>query len=222
MDHIKRSKLDEMCHCCLCPTLNTLLPNSEYRKNKSWWKKSIVVIFFHDCKYFCCRLKLKSSPVNKVWCVKHHPCLFMLLFLSSFNFMRWKNGTSLTLINVKWTKAVFVLSYIFFYSHVHLHVISQDFDSPCLKNKKHWNSFTTDYFIESHGERSSLRLHCFFTANLYLQTPIFFHHFRCYSDAWNKWQGYHQRRNQWVAEAASPLSRVSQRASHYTVSEGTP
>ncbi|XP_035515786.1 aprataxin isoform X1 [Morone saxatilis] len=35
-------------------------------------------------------------------------------------------------------------------SHVHLHVISQDFDSPCLKNKKHWNSFTTDYFMDSH------------------------------------------------------------------------
>ncbi|KAM3864832.1 aprataxin [Diretmus argenteus] len=35
-------------------------------------------------------------------------------------------------------------------SHVHLHAISQDFNSPCLKNKKHWNSFTTDYFIESH------------------------------------------------------------------------
>ncbi|XP_029286676.1 aprataxin isoform X2 [Cottoperca gobio] len=35
-------------------------------------------------------------------------------------------------------------------SQVHLHVISQDFDSPCLKNKKHWNSFTTDYFMESH------------------------------------------------------------------------
>ncbi|XP_060720031.1 aprataxin [Tachysurus vachellii] len=34
-------------------------------------------------------------------------------------------------------------------SHVHLHVISQDFDSPCLKNKKHWNSFTTEYFIQS-------------------------------------------------------------------------
>lgn len=34
-------------------------------------------------------------------------------------------------------------------SHVHLHVISQDFDSGCLKNKKHWNSFTTDYFIPS-------------------------------------------------------------------------
>nr|KAF6483108.1 aprataxin [Rousettus aegyptiacus] len=34
-------------------------------------------------------------------------------------------------------------------SHVHLHVISQDFDSPCLKNKKHWNSFNTDYFLES-------------------------------------------------------------------------
>ncbi|XP_014834186.1 PREDICTED: aprataxin-like [Poecilia mexicana] len=34
-------------------------------------------------------------------------------------------------------------------SHIHLHVISQDFDSPCLKNKKHWNSFTTEYFIDS-------------------------------------------------------------------------
>ncbi|KAK1334387.1 hypothetical protein QTO34_005391 [Cnephaeus nilssonii] len=33
--------------------------------------------------------------------------------------------------------------------HVHLHVISQDFDSPCLKNKKHWNSFNTEYFLES-------------------------------------------------------------------------
>ncbi|XP_050804257.1 aprataxin isoform X1 [Gopherus flavomarginatus] len=33
--------------------------------------------------------------------------------------------------------------------HVHLHVISQDFDSPCLKNKKHWNSFTTEYFLNS-------------------------------------------------------------------------
>lgn len=34
-------------------------------------------------------------------------------------------------------------------SHLHLHVISQDFDSPCLKNKKHWNSFTTEYFVDS-------------------------------------------------------------------------
>jgi hypothetical protein len=31
---------------------------------------------------------------------------------------------------------------------LHLHVISQDFDSPSLKNKKHWNSFTTAYFID--------------------------------------------------------------------------
>ena len=37
-------------------------------------------------------------------------------------------------------------------SHVHLHVISQDFNSPCLKTKKHWNSFTTEYFIDSSGE----------------------------------------------------------------------
>ncbi|NWW93143.1 APTX protein, partial [Rhynochetos jubatus] len=34
-------------------------------------------------------------------------------------------------------------------SQLHLHVISQDFDSPCLKTAKHWNSFTTSYFLHS-------------------------------------------------------------------------
>jgi aprataxin len=30
---------------------------------------------------------------------------------------------------------------------LHMHIISNDFQSDCLKNKKHWNSFTTPYFI---------------------------------------------------------------------------
>jgi hypothetical protein len=29
---------------------------------------------------------------------------------------------------------------------LHLHVVSRDFDSPCLKHKKHWNSFNTGAF----------------------------------------------------------------------------
>lgn len=32
-------------------------------------------------------------------------------------------------------------------AQVHMHVISQDFLSPSLKNKKHWNSFNTEYFV---------------------------------------------------------------------------
>jgi len=32
-----------------------------------------------------------------------------------------------------------------------MHAISQDFDSGCLKTKKHWNSFTTDYFVDALG-----------------------------------------------------------------------
>lgn len=32
---------------------------------------------------------------------------------------------------------------------LHLHVISQDFDSKHLKNKKHWNSFNTAFFYDS-------------------------------------------------------------------------
>lgn len=35
-------------------------------------------------------------------------------------------------------------------------MISQDFDSPCLKNKKHWNSFNTEYFLESQGKEYSV------------------------------------------------------------------
>ena len=30
---------------------------------------------------------------------------------------------------------------------LHIHIISNDFQSPCLKHKKHWNSFTSSYFV---------------------------------------------------------------------------
>ncbi|KXZ48867.1 hypothetical protein GPECTOR_25g452 [Gonium pectorale] len=30
---------------------------------------------------------------------------------------------------------------------LHMHVVSQDFDSACLKKKKHWNSFATRFFL---------------------------------------------------------------------------
>lgn len=30
---------------------------------------------------------------------------------------------------------------------LHMHIISRDFVSDCLKNKKHWNSFTSQYFV---------------------------------------------------------------------------
>lgn len=36
--------------------------------------------------------------------------------------------------------------------HLHMHVISKDMISPCLKSKVHWNSFTTDYFIPFKGK----------------------------------------------------------------------
>ena len=34
-------------------------------------------------------------------------------------------------------------------NQLHMHIISQDFDSSFLKTKKHWNSFTSDFFIDS-------------------------------------------------------------------------
>ncbi|GLV45603.1 uncharacterized protein CBL_02623 [Carabus blaptoides fortunei] len=32
---------------------------------------------------------------------------------------------------------------------LHMHIISDDMNSPCLKNKKHWNTFTTKFFISA-------------------------------------------------------------------------
>lgn len=32
---------------------------------------------------------------------------------------------------------------------LHLHVISTDMNSPCLKTKKHWITFTTGFFLEA-------------------------------------------------------------------------
>ncbi|KAI8921853.1 hypothetical protein DFJ77DRAFT_444408 [Powellomyces hirtus] len=40
---------------------------------------------------------------------------------------------------------------------LHLHVISQDFDSVALKNKKHWNSFTTSFFKDFDEVQSLLQ-----------------------------------------------------------------
>lgn len=35
---------------------------------------------------------------------------------------------------------------------LHLHVISKDFDSDCLRSVTIWNGFNTDYFIPLHGK----------------------------------------------------------------------
>nr|XP_033331958.1 aprataxin [Megalopta genalis]XP_033331959.1 aprataxin [Megalopta genalis] len=40
---------------------------------------------------------------------------------------------------------------------LHLHVISTDFNSPCLKTKYHWNSFTTPFFLHSEDICNQLR-----------------------------------------------------------------
>ncbi|KAI8055628.1 HIT-like domain-containing protein [Syncephalis plumigaleata] len=34
---------------------------------------------------------------------------------------------------------------------LHLHVISQDFNSPALKTKRHYNTFTTPFFLPAHN-----------------------------------------------------------------------
>lgn len=44
-------------------------------------------------------------------------------------------------------------------NQLHMHIISQDFDSSFLKSKKHWNSFTSDFFIDSQHIIDMLKTH---------------------------------------------------------------
>lgn len=40
---------------------------------------------------------------------------------------------------------------------LHLHIVSQDFHSPALKTKKHWNSFTTPFFLDAAQVETALQ-----------------------------------------------------------------
>ncbi|RUS74651.1 hypothetical protein EGW08_017584 [Elysia chlorotica] len=62
-------------------------------------------------------------------------------------------------------------------SHLHMHVISQDFNSPCLKTKKHWNSFTTEYFVDSEGKIEKVPLNSW---GFFVSHVLFFIFFRCH------------------------------------------
>jgi aprataxin len=48
---------------------------------------------------------------------------------------------------------------------MHMHVISTDMNSPCLKTKIHWNSFTTEFFKPYKGNRKTKYLFSEFNMN---------------------------------------------------------
>ena len=42
-------------------------------------------------------------------------------------------------------------------TRLHMHVISRDFDSVHLKTKRHWNTFTTEFFVDAQTIISALK-----------------------------------------------------------------
>jgi hypothetical protein len=40
---------------------------------------------------------------------------------------------------------------------LHCHIISQDFDAPALKTKKHWHSFTSPFFLKARAVEAAVR-----------------------------------------------------------------
>ncbi|KAK3764136.1 hypothetical protein RRG08_039305 [Elysia crispata] len=65
-------------------------------------------------------------------------------------------------------------------SHLHMHVISQDFNSPCLKTKKHWNSFTTEYFVDSKDVIQQIKLKGIFSPDIHEMNELLKRDLRCH------------------------------------------
>ena len=70
---------------------------------------------------------------------------------NSIDFLHQIRNTTNEIINssdnLKNSKLIIGFHAVQSMSPLHMHIISDDFKSDCLKNKKHWNSFTTNYFI---------------------------------------------------------------------------
>lgn len=44
-------------------------------------------------------------------------------------------------------RPIYSVFFAFTYRQLHMHVISSDFQGPFMKTKRHWNSFTTPFFV---------------------------------------------------------------------------
>ncbi|XP_012223469.1 aprataxin [Linepithema humile] len=93
-------------------------------------------------------LVLPKEDILSIWHVqgKHHDLLIHM------------HNVARTLVE-KQSNHEFIMGYHAMPSmqRLHLHVISTDFNSPCLKTKYHWNSFTTPFLLHSSDVCRQLR-----------------------------------------------------------------
>ncbi|XP_004302540.1 PREDICTED: transcription factor bHLH140 [Fragaria vesca subsp. vesca] len=149
---------------------NTGKPNlkSDGSKNKSWgsWAQAIYNIAMHPDKQRDVVLEISDDVVvlndlypkaqKHLLVVARHPGLDRLADVCKEHIQLLR---TMHAVGLKWAEKflqddstlVFRLGYHSEPSmrQLHLHVISQDFNSAHLKNKKHWNSFNTAFFRDS-------------------------------------------------------------------------
>lgn len=93
-------------------------------------------------------LVLPKEDIHSIWHVQgnHHDLLIHM------------HNVARTLVE-KQSDHEFIIGYHAMPSmqRLHLHVISTDFNSPYLKTKYHWNSFTTPFFLHSSDVCRQLR-----------------------------------------------------------------
>ncbi|PRQ42887.1 putative adenylylsulfatase [Rosa chinensis] len=142
--------------------------HSDGSKNKSWgtWAQAVYNIAMHPEKQRDVVLEISDDVVvlndlypkaqKHLLVVARHPGLDRLADVCKEHIQLLR---TMHAVGLKWAEKflhddstlVFRLGYHSEPSmrQLHLHVISQDFNSAHLKNKKHWNSFNTAFFRDS-------------------------------------------------------------------------
>jgi aprataxin len=107
---------------------------------------------FKDDICICIKDKYPKSKQHFLLIPINHFTQLSDLNKSHLNILEHMKGVAKDLIMNKFeikTKESYLIGFHSIQSMypLHMHIISSDFVSECLKNKKHWNSFNSKYFI---------------------------------------------------------------------------
>ena len=64
--------------------------------------------------------------------------------------------------------------------NLHLHILSMDLDSPCLKHKKHYNSFATTFFVDADRVEQELLANTVIAINLQAEEEKLSQSLKCF------------------------------------------
>lgn len=134
------------------PATKTSTFKSSFLSLEQSMNDTTVQVFKND-KFLCIKDKFPKSTIHLLL-IPIAPKLLkveqLIQLPNSVTFLRQFKETADEIIKLNDFKLNFIIGFHAVQSMqpLHMHIISDDFKSDCLKNKKHWNSFTSPYFVK--------------------------------------------------------------------------